>query len=234
MVSCPNCHHQNPDGAVQCEACYTPLPLNTVSPVMAAGPGEDCPQCGATVQPTAIFCGQCGFNLQANGVTRSVPVTQVPATVAAMGDEPEEEEDQTEITLQMASTVAMAEPPLSSSPPVATKIQTQSVSLVHVQTNIPLNVPPDLMTVHIGKPNDVVPPDIDVSGFPNSEVVSRVHADLRVENGLYFIEDTGSSNGTYINHIPLPPGNRHRLRSGDRIALGKGDKVTFIFQMSGE
>ncbi|MEO1186220.1 MAG: zinc ribbon domain-containing protein, partial [Cyanobacteria bacterium J06636_27] len=26
MIVCPNCNHPNPDGAVQCEACYTPLP----------------------------------------------------------------------------------------------------------------------------------------------------------------------------------------------------------------
>jgi pSer/pThr/pTyr-binding forkhead associated (FHA) protein len=113
---------------------------------------------------------------------------------------------------------------------MATTIQTQSVQLLHVQTDVPLNVPNGLTVVHIGKPNDVVPPDIDVSGFPSSEVVSRVHADLRLEEGLYYIEDTGSSNGTYVNHVPLAVGNRHRLRSGDRIALGKGDKVTFIFQ----
>jgi ribosomal protein L40E len=52
MIVCPNCNHQNPDGANQCEACYTPLPATT-----------SCPNCGATVQTDASFCGQCGFNL---------------------------------------------------------------------------------------------------------------------------------------------------------------------------
>ncbi|MDV2999963.1 MAG: hypothetical protein N5P05_001569 [Chroococcopsis gigantea SAG 12.99] len=86
--------------------------------------------------------------------------------------------------------------------------------------------------IHIGKPNDRVPPDIDVSGFPDSDIVSRVHADILVEAGIYYLEDTGSSNGTYVNHTPLLPGNRHRLRAGDRVSLGKGDKLTFIFQTS--
>ncbi|NET50851.1 MAG: zinc-ribbon domain-containing protein, partial [Merismopedia sp. SIO2A8] len=53
MIVCPNCNHQNPDGATQCEACYTPLPATT-----------SCPNCGATVQTDASFCGQCGFNLK--------------------------------------------------------------------------------------------------------------------------------------------------------------------------
>jgi hypothetical protein len=52
MIVCPNCNHQNPEGATQCEACYTPLPATT-----------SCPNCGATVQTDASFCGQCGFNL---------------------------------------------------------------------------------------------------------------------------------------------------------------------------
>ncbi|MFN9674089.1 MAG: FHA domain-containing protein, partial [Microcystis sp.] len=40
------------------------------------------------------------------------------------------------------------------------------------------------------------------------------------------------ANGTYVYHHPLPPGNRHRLRAGDLICLGKGDNMTFLFQMS--
>ncbi|WP_024544683.1 FHA domain-containing protein [Picosynechococcus sp. NKBG15041c] len=124
-------------------------------------------------------------------------------------------------------------PSMATSPPVAaTQIQVQTASLLHVQTDVSLEIPAHLTVIHIGKPNDTVPPDIDVSGFPNSEVVSRIHADLRQEAGIYYVEDTGSSNGTYINHAPLPVGNRHRLRPGDRLGLGKGDKVTFIFQMS--
>ena len=73
---------------------------------------------------------------------------------------------------------------------------------------------------------------MDVSGFPNSEIVSRIHADIRVEGDAYYIEDVGSSNGTYINNKPLSSGDRHRLRAGDRIALGKGDLVSFLFQLS--
>ena len=82
----------------------------------------------------------------------------------------------------------------------------------------------------IGKPNDRVIPDIDVSGFPSAEVVSRSHASIRIEGDNYYIEDLGSANGTYINHNVLAKGNRHLLHFGDRISLGKGDLVTFVFQ----
>ena len=129
--------------------------------------------------------------------------------------------------------VSAAQPAMTSNPTSSkTQLQTQIVRLLHVQTNTPVELPSNLAVIHIGKPNDRIPPDIDVSGFPHSEIVSRIHADIRVEGDIYYIEDVGSSNGTYINNAPLPSGNRHRLRPGDRIALGKGDKVTFLFQIS--
>jgi pSer/pThr/pTyr-binding forkhead associated (FHA) protein len=121
-------------------------------------------------------------------------------------------------------------------PPVAasskTQLQQHKAQLLHVQTNTLMELPQNISVVHIGKPNDRIPPDVDVAGFPNSEIVSRIHADIRIEGDAFYLEDVGSSNGTYVNNMPLPPGNRHRLRVGDRIALGKGDLVTLLFQLA--
>jgi hypothetical protein len=125
-------------------------------------------------------------------------------------------------------------PPVATPPATAARTQLQQVTarLFHIQSNRDIELPQNLSVVHIGKANDRIPPDIDVSGFPNSEIVSRIHADIRIEGDAHYIEDVGSSNGTYINNLPLSPGNRHRLRPGDRISLGKGDMVTFLFQLS--
>ena len=329
MIVCPNCSHPNPDGAVQCEACYTPLPMTT-----------NCPNCGTTVQADASFCGQCGYNLRsaasnaAPTVAPDVPLevpplvspdslaSSEPIVVTASSDpkppEPsglpptavaapnpnfgtvpitpeeaaeslldpmflESEEISTPEPLIPESSVPESlkpeprtsspdapdsfpeiaegsvsppvitpeEPPLPevetpppapsqaplSSPPSAapaarTQLQQVCGRLVHLQSDREIELPQNLSVIHIGKPNDRIPPDIDISGFPNSEIVSRIHSDIRVEGDAYYIEDVGSSNGTYINNLPLLPGNRHRLRSGDRISLGKGDLVTFLFQIS--
>jgi len=113
-----------------------------------------------------------------------------------------------------------------------TQLQVQTASLLHIRTNTVIELPSNLVVVHVGKPNDRVPPDIDVSGFPDSEVVSRIHADIRNEGDAYYLEDVGSANGTYVNNLPQRKGDRHRLRPGDRISLGKGDKVSFLFQLS--
>ena len=331
MITCPSCNHQNPEGSLQCENCYTPLPATT-----------SCPNCGASVQTDATFCGQCGFNLQAEAPaaasleetavdslpnmsleevsspgempvsvnnSNSMPETAVSSPIESPwddeGDYSEKNEtaaqtpssrtdfpefvstetinfapdtDETEFveqkpgsnsgytapvgsdsldlnldvappTTELETTETTQEPDYAdvarkenSVPPVATpamgamsgatQLQIQRAGLLHLQSNTMIEIPSDLDVVHFGKPNGHIPPDVDVSGFPDSEVVSRVHADIRIEGDAYFVEDTGSSNGTYINHAPLQKGNRHRLRNGDRIALGKGDLVTFIFQLN--
>lgn len=264
MIVCPNCNHQNPDGASQCESCYTPLPVTA-----------SCPNCGAAVQTDAAFCGQCGFNLRPGSYVPEVEVTVpsaspvgptvvsplvpdlAPTEPLTIAMEPLVTPDQgpnLEKTPANIPTIAEPSPSLSvpvttesvatapnTSPPVPdpqpagvakTQLQQQSARLIHVQTNTPMELPHNLSVIHIGKPNDLVPPDIDVSGFANSEIVSRVHANLRVEGDACYLEDVGSSNGTYVNNTSLPRGNRHRLRPGDRISLGKGDLVTFLFQIS--
>jgi hypothetical protein len=288
MIVCPNCNHQNPDGATQCEACYTPLPATTA-----------CPNCGASVQTDAAFCGQCGFNLKvsnpvAGGQSAPTPLpsvpeletpdpfvepfmnsqpdpipnptsppnpdpTPIPATIVSQPpdwevnnlsspdpepvipspppvlSEPEEEPVAISPPAPAPLPLAVVAPlsPATPTPTVAkTQLQVPSAQLLHLQTNTLMELPSNLSVIHVGKPNDQIPPDIDVSGFPNSDIVSRIHADIRVEGDAYYIEDVGSSNGTYVNHTPLSRGNRHRLRAGDRISLGKGDQVTFLFQNS--
>ena len=263
MIVCPNCNHPNPDGAVQCEACYTPLPATT-----------NCPSCGATVQADAAFCGQCGYNLRAGappGIAATVAPDLPPDLPPFVNPEPVVEPQPIGIsTANYASAnssslpptavsvpdpsleVTQSSPPLSnvgapppapelSAPPTppptvvpsASRTQLQQVTarLLHIQTDREIELPQNLSVIHMGKPNDRIPPDVDVSGFPSSEIVSRIHADIRVEGDAHYIEDVGSSNGTYINNLALLPGNRHRLRPGDRISLGKGDMVTFLFQL---
>lgn len=262
MIVCPNCNHPNPDGAVQCEACYTPLPATT-----------NCPSCGATVQADAAFCGQCGYHLRtaaptsvaaatvahespvevptlvtpdplveaqpmvtsgANNLPDPPPLPPTALTTPDPQPDPEPIFTPPIVTAQPETQPDPTPPPQPPAPATVARTQLQQVTarLIHVQTDRQIELPQNLSVVHIGKPNDRIPPDVDVSGFPNSEIVSRVHADVRIEGDSFYIEDIGSSNGTYVNNLPLLPGNRHKLRPGDRISLGKGDMVTFLFQLS--
>lgn len=65
-------------------------------------------------------------------------------------------------------------------------------------------------------------PDVDLDADDPEAKVSRRHARIVLRNGQYFIEDLGSTNGTFINRgRRLLPGDRQPLRDGDEIIVGK-------------
>jgi len=57
--------------------------------------------------------------------------------------------------------------------------------------------------------------------------VSRKHCQFVYENGRYFVEDLGSSNGTYFSGHKV---NKAEVRDGDQVNVGK---YVLLFQDSG-
>jgi FHA domain len=65
-------------------------------------------------------------------------------------------------------------------------------------------------------------PDVDLDADDPEAKVSRRHARIMRRGEHYFIEDLGSTNGTFINRgRRLLPGDRQPLRDGDEIIVGK-------------
>jgi hypothetical protein len=65
-------------------------------------------------------------------------------------------------------------------------------------------------------------PDVDLDADDPEAKVSRRHARIMRRGEQYFIEDLGSTNGTFINRgRRLLPGDRQPLRDGDEIIVGK-------------
>ena len=70
--------------------------------------------------------------------------------------------------------------------------------------------------------------DANLDVVVNTAEVSRRHARLFFDEGLYFVEDLGSTNGTFINgqRLTAPAA----LRSGDIIMLGEA--ATLVYEAS--
>lgn len=65
-------------------------------------------------------------------------------------------------------------------------------------------------------------PDVDLDAHDSDAKVSRRHARIVRNSGSYFIEDLGSTNGTYVNRgRRLLPGNAQLLNDGDEVIVGK-------------
>ncbi|AFY56914.1 arabinose efflux permease family protein [Rivularia sp. PCC 7116] len=118
--------------------------------------------------------------------------------------------------------------PATDSPTI---LQAPVAQLVHTLTNQVIDLPEVPALINIGKHRDRSF-GIDVSNLPNSELVSRNHAQIKFDGEDYYIQDMGSSNGTYINKYPLLPGIWYKLGPGVKLGLGKRDMIAFIFQFS--
>jgi hypothetical protein len=51
--------------------------------------------------------------------------------------------------------------------------------------------------------------------------VSRIHAEIHIEDGLLYVTDLDSTNGTYLGGNKLMPNEPTPLRKGDELLLGR-------------
>lgn len=84
--------------------------------------------------------------------------------------------------------------------------------------------------------------DIELTAFPftlgklpdsvnyimENALISRIHARFYLKEDCYYIEDLNSSNGTYVNNIPLSPHTMTEIHDGDYITLAC---LTYIFKL---
>lgn len=63
---------------------------------------------------------------------------------------------------------------------------------------------------------------VDMAAFHGGAMgVSRRHAIIYHEHGMFRLEDLGSTNGTWVNTQRLANGEPIRLHSGDRVQIGR-------------
>lgn len=70
----------------------------------------------------------------------------------------------------------------------------------------------------IGKKQELV--DLVI---PFNKMISRKHCRVTHINGIYYIRDEGSANGTFVNGVRLNPGQKIQMNRGDVIRLADSD-----------
>ena len=76
----------------------------------------------------------------------------------------------------------------------------------------------DASRIAIGRPSDTEKPDADLS--PDNQV-SRQHAVLEVKNGVFWLTDSGSRCGTWVNGREIRGQGEWRLWPEDLVQVGQ-------------
>jgi hypothetical protein len=194
--------HENPDGSAFCDECGEPLsgaaPVAVAAapqpaPSVASAPvgSEVCPSCGSLNPAGESFCSNCGAMLGAAAVDNVAPAVTAPSVTAA---------------------------PVMSSAPAAL-----SARLIVEADNQEFDLS-GKDNVMLGREDAVsnIFPDVDLTPHGGEEGgVSRMHARIFVENGLYMLEDEDSTNFTFLNRQKLTAKTPMALHDNDEIKLGR-------------
>ena len=77
----------------------------------------------------------------------------------------------------------------------------------------------------IGKKKDAV------DGFIKARGISRLHGKISKEDGIYYLTDLNSTNGTFLNGGRLEVNEKARIRPGDCVGFAD---VKYLVDLSGE
>ncbi len=116
-----------------------------------------------------------------------------------------------------------ASSPSPSAAPVSPPLAPEAVALRVVSVDQVLALDPARDQFQVGRPDPSTGrvPEIDLGPFDNLRTLSRRHAKILRDGGVYFIcEDTPTTNGTFLNGNRLQSGTRAELKPGDKVCFG--------------
>ncbi len=161
-----------------------------------------CQNCAHRNRPGVIFCENCGASL----------IGDAPISTRSIGPKGENDTTPEPSFAHIADSAATDVFPKDG----ALKVEITGAEPILLKTK------PEIV---FGRrdPATGAMPDVDLTPFAGYRMgVSRRHAAIR-RSGETALElwDLGSSNGTFVNGVRLPPHKAHRLRDGDELKLGQ-------------
>jgi hypothetical protein len=236
---CPEGHEST--SADYCDTCGAPIDAAAAPAAAAAAPpapspagsaalaGESkvCPHCSEPNPEAALFCESCGYDFTTGQVppgSSTPPPPSAPAPAAAPAAPPSGLSLDSPVPVSWVAEV-WVDPAWyernreETTDPCPAAGEPKVAPLVGSGTQL------------IGRPSASrnVHPQVDCT--PDTGV-SRRHAQLIIDNGRWYVEDLGSTNGTYaaganaaLPAAPIPSGQRRELGENDRIFVGTWTRI---------
>ena len=257
---CPNGHTS--EATDYCDTCGSDLagapdatggakPGNATpqaEPAAPAAPSSQvCPNCAVESAPDSLFCEACGYDFTTGAMPRGVPASSLnldPPAGSADPAAPEAESAAAAGAEVGAAPLPVPTPTEGTGIPPA--VAPEWVAEVWVDPEwyaaqdsdetmpspgLPVVVPLAVRSALIGRvsASKNIVPDVDCT---SDSGVSRRHAQLTTDGTRWFVEDLGSSNGTFVGQIaaPLPEdpievGPKRELGDADRIYVGAWTRI---------
>ena len=245
---CPNGHTSQAEDF--CDTCGakidpdnqpepTPEPVpaapEPVAEASAAPEQQVCPNCSAPNAPDALFCEACGYDFTTGALPRGAAPTGAPPSGAAPSGA-------AEVAASVNGAGSTGQPRGAIAPAIALEwvaevwvdpdwYAVQDAEEPMPSPGLPAVVGLTNRSLLIGRvsPSRNIHPDIDCT---TDTGVSRRHAQLTTDGQRWFVEDLGSSNGTFVAPAsgplpedPIPVGPRTELDDDDRIYVGAWTRI---------
>ncbi|HYG93053.1 MAG TPA: FHA domain-containing protein [Nocardioides sp.] len=210
-----------------------------------------CPNCQAANPPNALFCEACGYDFTTGQAPRQVSSLDLgtpPATSSGPGAADQgggADPTPTSETGRPAGTPGDLAPPLSGSWVAEVWIDPdwyaeQDSSDPLPSAGVPTVVQLRSASVLVGRTSRSrgIHPDIDLT---TDNGISRRHCQLTSDGKRWWVEDLGSSNGTYVGgsvgplpETPIKPGEKREIAGDERVYLGAWTRIVLRKAAPGE
>jgi hypothetical protein len=238
MITCERCQTENIDGSQYCDECGAALPATSASKkytsddggTSAAGDAHAEVVAGETRDGGAVEArsGAASDSGAATPQSQSGPIEPVeppverrrgPAEVIPLRQSQPVSPARTSVVGQAARSRGA-----DSSARRAAGVAPHAKLVIHRGRSVGKEFPLCEDESHIGRwdADGGIFPDVDLDSDDPEAKVSRRHARITRRGGQYYIEDLGSTNGTFVNRgRRLLPGDRQPLHDGDEVIVGK-------------
>jgi hypothetical protein len=229
MITCQRCQTENLDGSQYCDECGAALagqPPQAQPQAAARTPADDghaSPATAPSPSDSSTFDAPAPEHGRRRGTVETPSITNAqapaPAPVSLLGQTPAaprkvQEKVQESGPRRIEDSAARRG---SGGTPHAKLV-------IHRGRSVGKEFPLCEDESHIGRwdADGGIFPDVDLDSDDPEAKVSRRHARITRRGGQYYIEDLGSTNGTFVNRgRRLLPGDRQNLRDGDEVIVGK-------------